>query len=357
MEASHEEALRALRGAFEHRIAQRLIREGKSGDEGPLAFVLPTSAEEVQLLAEVAARHSVPLIALGGGTAPDSETGAQKGSILIRFDLMGRTRLPDDAEELWAEAEPGVLWLELDNDLRIRGKGLTVYPTSAPRASIGGWLAMDGLGVGSYEYGWLRENVLNADVVLPDGERREVQGEDLKSFIGPGGAAGILVSAKLRTRRSDTTVPFAATFGDAEDLVGAVTDVAEVGLRLWHLAFLNTEMARARGLDEDHLLFGAYPRERAAEIEESLQEVLGFYRGRVLAAAEAYRVWGERFFPAVPSHPIPRVVRSFVPIAELSEALGPASDRPKHAAIQGTVARSGEVLLLAFDDQEEGWVK
>jgi hypothetical protein len=29
-------------------------------------------------------------------------------------------------------------------------------------------------GVGSFEYGWLRENVLSADVVLPGGERREV---------------------------------------------------------------------------------------------------------------------------------------------------------------------------------------
>jgi FAD/FMN-containing dehydrogenase len=48
--------------------------------------------------------------------------------------------------------------------------GLAVYPTSAPRATVGGWLATDGLGVGSFEYGWLRENVLSASVVLPGGE-------------------------------------------------------------------------------------------------------------------------------------------------------------------------------------------
>lgn len=36
-----------------------------------------------------------------------------------------------------------------------------------PRATVGGWLATDGLGVGSFEYGRLRENVLSASVVLP----------------------------------------------------------------------------------------------------------------------------------------------------------------------------------------------
>ena len=201
MGGSHEEALATLREVFEHRITQRLVqkqrlvREGKPDTEGPLAFVLPVSAEEVELLAEVAERYSVLLIALGARTAPDPGTSVEQGSalsdmnrvsILIRFDLMRRTRLPADPEEPWVEAEPGALWLELDNDLRARGRGLAVYPTSAPRATVGGWLAMDGLGVGSFEYGWLSENVLSASVVLPGGQRREVRGEDLRSFVGTG---------------------------------------------------------------------------------------------------------------------------------------------------------------------------
>ena len=369
-EASHEEALRTLREVFEHRITQRLIqrqrliREGKPDIEGPLAFVLPVSVEEVQLLAEVAERHSVPLVALGAGTAPSPEvdleeesipSNVKKGSILVRFELMRRTQLPADPEEPWVEAEPGTLWLELDNDLRSRGRGLTVYPTSAPRATVGGWLALDGLGVGSFEYGWLSENVLSASVVLPGGERREVRGEDLRSFVGPGGNAGIVVGAKLRTRRADTDVPFAAIFSSAEDLIGVLTGVVERGVALWHLAFLNPKMAHTRALGEDYLLFGAYPRERAAEVEESLWGALESYRGRVLAAAEAYRVWTERFFPVAPSHPTPKVAREFVSVADLPGALGDASDRPEHTAIQGTVARSEEVLLLTFDTREEGW--
>jgi FAD/FMN-containing dehydrogenase len=70
----------------------------------------------------------------------------------------------------------------------------------------------DGLGVGSFEYGWLRENVLSAEVVLPEGERREIRGEELGSFFETGRRSGIVVGAKLRTRRADTDVPFGLTF-------------------------------------------------------------------------------------------------------------------------------------------------
>ena len=83
------------------------------------------------------------------------------------------------------------------------------------------------------------------------------------------------------------------------------------------LAFLNPEMARVRGLGDNYLLFGAYPRKRSAWVEEDLRDVLGPYHGRPFAAVEAYRVWGERFFPAVPSQTIPRMSREFFPIAQL----------------------------------------
>lgn len=353
MESSREEALSLLRKVFEDRIKQRLI-DREPDAESYLAFVLPVSAEEVQTLSEVAQRYSTPLVALGALTDPDREVGAEKGSILIRFDLMSRVRLPTNHEEPWAEAEPGALWLELDNYLHARGRGLAVYPTSAPRTTIGGWLAMDGLGVGSFEYGWLRENILSADVVLPGGERRVARGKELHSFVGTGETGGIIVSARLRTRYARADVPFGAAFGNAKELVECVAEVVEAGVPLWHLAFLNPEMARSKGLGGDHLLFGAYPRERATEVQEGLRSALEPYRGRVLTAVEAYRVWGERFFPSVPSHPIPKIVREFVSVAELPEVLGSAQEHSGCLAVQGTVARSSEVLLLTFDSHEKG---
>jgi len=351
----YEEALRTLRETFGDRIEAHLVRKEEPDAGGALASVLPVNADEVALLAEVAERYSIPLVALGAGTV--SEPAAEEGAIVVRFDLMRALRLPEH-EEPWVEAEPGSSWLQLDDNLGVRGMGLAVYPTSAPRATVGGWLATDGLGVGSFEYGWLSENVLSASVVLADGERREVGGEELRSLIGPGGGPGIVVGARLRTRRADGDVPFAAAFGGADDLTGCVADMTRSGVPLWHLAFVNPTMARARKLGEDYLLFGAYPRERAPEVEPGLREAIAPHRGHILPAAQAHRVWGERFFPVAPSHPTPSpAARELTSVEELSQTLGRQSFQPEHSALQGTVARSAEVLLLAIGDPEEGWAR
>jgi FAD/FMN-containing dehydrogenase len=348
-----EEVLRVLEQSLGDRVKRGPIRGEELSTEEVLASVLPMSAEEVDLLAQVAARHSVPLVALGAGTAPES--GAEKRGIAVRFDLMRRMRLPD-GEDSRVEAEPGVPWLQLDDELRVRGRGLAVYPTSAPRATVGGWLATDGLGVGSFEYGWLSENVLSASVVLPGGERSEVGGEELRSLVGSGGGgSGIVVEARLRTRRAEADVPFAVTFGDAYDLAGCVADLSRSGVPLWHLAFVNPTMARARRLEEDYLLFGAYPQERGPEVEASLRDTFESHRGRILPTAQAHRVWGERFFPVAPSHPTPDpLARDLISAEELPEALRNESFRLEHIALQGTVARSAEVLLLGIGDPQEG---
>jgi len=347
MDTLHEEALAVIEEVFGDRLKRRPQGSIGTAPDGALASVFPTSAEEVVLLARTAYRYSVPLLALGAETAP--QTPAKEGSILVRFDLMRGHWLPE-SDESWAESESGALWLELDNDLRVRGQGLTVYPTSAPRATVGGWLAQDGIGVGSFEYGRLRENVVSANVVMPGGERRSVEGRELRSILGPEGGGVIVVSARLRTRRAENDVPCTLAFGSHEELAGAVAGVFDVGVPLWHLGFLSPEIARLRGLGGEYLLFGAYPGGREAPAIEALREVASRNHGRLLPSANAYRVWGERFFPVAPSRPAPILSdRKFVPVEEVGAFLKDRSEK----AVQGTVARSGEVLLLAFDPGDE----
>jgi FAD/FMN-containing dehydrogenase len=338
-----EKALEAMEAVFGDRLRRR--QPGRSSPDGALASVFPTSAEEVALLAGIIDRYSLPLVALGAETTPEQR--AREGSVLVRFDLMRGLWL-SDAEEPLAEAEPGALWLELDNDLRVRGRGLTVYPTSAPRATIGGWLAQDGVGVGSFEYGRLRENVVSAELVMPDGTRRTVGGHELHSVVGH--ERGIVVRATLQTRDAEDDTPCALSFGDREKLTDAVAGIFREGVPLWHLAFLGPRMARLRGLGEDHLLFGAYPSGRGAAVGKALREVTSSAGGRVLSPTDAYRAWGERFFPIAPSRPTPVLSdRRFIQVGEIPAALKSHANE----AVQGTVARSGEVLMLAFDPGEE----
>jgi hypothetical protein len=162
-----------------------------------------------------------------------------------------------------------------------------------------------------------------------------------------------VVGARLRTRRADT--PFAAAFEDAADLTDAVTKLFSIGVPLWHLAVLNPAMARARNVGTTHLKFGAYPRERSGEVEQGLHNVVESTRGRLLPVADAYRVWGERYFPIRPSilpAGIPSLSREFTSVAELSQKLEQVEDSATSVALQGTIARSGEILLLTLDARE-----
>ena len=268
----------------------------------------------------------------------------------MRFDLMRSVRFPGP-EEPWIEAEPGATWLELEEVLRPAGLGLAVYPTSAPRATVGGWLAQDGLGVGSFEHGWLSENVVSASVVMVGGELRQARGEELGSFFSPEGGRGLIVGAKLKIRRADADVPFAASFPDVATLAGAVAGLVEARPPLWHLALLDPTMARARASAEGYVLFGAYASEHEAKVADSLRGVVESHRGRILGAADAHRVWGERFFPVAPSHPTPEPAdRTIADVRDLPKVL----ERLSGKAVQGTVARSGEVLVLAFDNDGLG---
>jgi FAD/FMN-containing dehydrogenase len=201
--------------------------------------------------------------------------------------------------------------------------------------------------VGSFEYGRLSENVVSADVVMPGGIRRTVGGDELHHVVGSEG--GIVVRAILQTRRAENDAAYALAFGDSGRLAASITDIFRKGMPLWHLAFLSPEMARLRGLGEDHLLFGAYPGAREAAVERALRDVAASAGGRVLSPADAYRAWGERFFPVAPSHPTPVLTqRTFIRVGEIPVFL----ESHANEAVQGTVARSGEVLLLAFDPGE-----
>lgn len=334
-DADLQGALDELGGVFGDRIKRDPL------PHDALALVLPRTADEVVELSKVAARYSLHLLARGAGTGAGDED--LDDTVLVRFDLMGSVRRAEDGGP-WVEAGPGATLLSLENNLGARGLGLAVYPTSAPRATVGGWLAGEGIGVGSFEYGRLPENVLAAEVVLSGGERRTLPGPELLR-ADPG---WLLTGARLRTRPAND-VPFAAGFGDLEDLAGAAARLAETGVPLWHLAFVNAAMSRARGLGERPLLFGAYPRARSAAVDDALAAAVEEHSGLALPIAEAHRVWGQRFFPVAPSRPTPEVGRREVPLSGVPVALQ-AEERP----VQGTVSRSGEVLLLVLTDGHGG---
>jgi len=346
-----EEALRTIEEIFGTRFVRHAADEAEHDAGQPFASAFPENAAEVESLTKLAAHHRIPLVARGAGTA--IYPGKPPRGLAVRFDAMRQIRLPSGEEENWVEVEPGVTWWALGERLGERGMGPRVYPTSAPRSTVGGWLAENGIGVGSYEYGWLLQNVLSVEAVLAGGERNIIEGgKALRHFVGSRGSMGFVVKAWLTTRRASGDVPVAVLFRDAGDLGKAIMDLDRGGAPLWHLGFLNAAMARAKRFEVDPVLFGAYPKERAPWVEPALQSVVESHRGEILSREDAQRAWEQRFFPASHLGPIPRPGRAFVRGERLAQTLMEIERRFAGVAIQGSVSRWGEVALLAFDPAE-----
>ena len=124
---------------------------------------------------------------------------------------------------------------------------------------------------------------------------------------------------------------------------------------LWHLGLANAPMARAVGHpDDEQVLYGAYPGERSPEAEGALWEAVARHHGRPLPAADTHRIWGSRFYPSGAAGNAPHPVSVLLPLEGLGDVLSQAEARLGNVALQGSVSRTREVLILAFGYEAEG---
>ena len=330
---------------LEERFGARFRRDASG------VTVAPTDVEEVGVVAEIAHRHGLPLSPRGAGTIPGSARSAE--GVVLGLDHM-KSFSVTEGEEPAVELEPGLSWVELEDHLRGEGKSLRVYLTSAPRSSVGGWLARDGLGVGSYEYGWLSENVLSVEVVIPGGARHVAASEELDLIVGAEGTTGIIVGATLLLREASRDLPFAAALDTPSGLARAVKNLSGEQFPFWHLGLVRTNLALTAGPEEGYVLYGTHHGESEGELEAALARTISSCGGRMLGSAEAYRSWGARFFPVSPTGELPTPATAVVPVPGLQEALIRLESEVAHLGVQGTVASGGSVMLMAFRIGEGG---
>lgn len=160
-----------------------------------------------------------------------------------------------DVERGIVRVQPGVVWLRLDEWLRRRGYFIPYYPSSAPGATIGGWISTGGVGVGSYKYGAARDNVRSLQVVLPSGrildtahisDSKHPSQFDLTSlFVGAEGSLGIVTSMDLQVYPDpEAFVPVSYSFANMERVYNALSKISEAKLKPYHVAFVDDNYFR-----------------------------------------------------------------------------------------------------------------
>jgi heterodisulfide reductase subunit D len=272
----------------------------------PDIIVRPETHAEVIAVMRHATQHRIPVTPRAGGSTVFFQTVPWRNGILL--DLNGLRSEPVLNEERGTvTVAPALCWEELDIWLRNRGWAVLSYPSSAPVATIGGWVSFEGYGIGSLAYGCAHEHVVRARVVLPDGTEVEATADSSPSldvFLGSEGTLGIITELELKIRRApEAEDHIAIAFPDMATLCKAAIDLATGTPRPYNIHYSNANFHRLLEIAGSHSP-GDSPvltvdfegsQDSVARGYERSEQVAMRHGGRALGDGAGQREWDERF--------------------------------------------------------------
>jgi glycolate oxidase len=273
----------------------------------PDFVIRPTSIEEVSRIVEYAHRNGIPIIPRGASTWGYGGTIPTKGGIVLSLmDLKKIVNL--DREEMTLTVEAGLRWKMLMDFLDERNLAFNVYPSSAPSATIGGWLATGGLGIGSLKYGHLKEHVKEILVVTPTGEMISLSNEEdseFDSFIGSEGTLGVIAEVKLKVHpKPEMVLPILTSFEDVETLVDVIERVVKRPMKPFFIEIQDRDyldIKRSIGIHAPNVaVLALFVYEGSAgQVQEDtkyLSKLISELGGSMLPPESADEEWEERFY-------------------------------------------------------------
>ncbi|KAJ5433484.1 uncharacterized protein N7458_012640 [Penicillium daleae] len=170
----------------------------------PVAVIMPSSTEQVSLIAKICTKYRVPMIPFGAGSSVEGHFSAPYSGFSIDLSRMDNIIAIHD-EDMDVVVQPGVNWVNLNDTLKPTGLFLPLDPS--PTAHIGGMVATNCSGTNAMRYGTMKDWVVNLTVVLADGTviktrrrpRKTSAGYNLNGlFTGSEGTLGIITEVTLK---------------------------------------------------------------------------------------------------------------------------------------------------------------
>jgi Fe-S oxidoreductase/FAD/FMN-containing dehydrogenase len=336
------------------------------------AVVQPASEEELADLVKWARENAVALTPRGKATSGYGGVFPIRQGLIVDFYRMNRL-LSVDKQNRTVTVEAGMVWEALDEKLEDEGLTLRLCPSSYPSSTVGGWLAQGGAGIGSYESGWFRENVVSARVVLPTGEVKDFSGDDLDLICDAEGTTGIITEVTLKVMDADKMAVLSASFETPEALQAFAAAVAEQNLPIWSFIFINPKMAELKNasplkehlghvvgervtLPDAYIATLAFRTKDGAVVASGVEALLPSVGGTLLKQHIAVHEWEERFNVMSVKRLGPSLVPAevVVPLENLPAFLSEIREKIRQPVVkEGVVIRNGrdgrpEVVILGF---------
>jgi len=342
------------------------------GDSIPEAVVQPQNEEELVKFVCWAVRNRIAITPHGKASSGYGGAIPVKGGIVVDFYRMKAIK-NIDPDKMVATVEAGVVWEKLDKELGKLGLTLKLYPSSYPAATVGGWLAQGGAGIGSFEAGWFRDNVVSARVVLPDGEIREFSGDDLDLVYAAEGTTGLITEVTLLIQPLEEIGVIAIGCPDAYDLQRMVESIIEKKLPVWSLLFINPRMAELRNkapllehlehpveervlLPASYIVTMAFRKKDRNTINDKLPEIMKPCQAEMLSDRIAQHEWKNRYKIMIVKRLGPSLVPAevVIPLSELGNVMAEIEDKVEQPVVkEGIIIRESaggqpEVVILGF---------
>ena len=337
----------------------------------PDQVVRPQYSEEVAQMMAKAAATKKPIVPRGAGTWGLGGAVPVQGGYVLDMTAMNKI-ISIDEKNLVVTVQPGITWKALGDALDAKGLFLPCYPSSAPSATLGGWIGTGGTGIGAYKYGTAGE-ISDMEVVLPIGRIIHTGDKYVPTygggpnlnwlFVGSEGILGVITEVTLSVLpKPEVLRAVAYSFDDLAQLTPALRKLVRSDVEPMHIMFgdkAHFEYLRAVGKDAPEVgsmvtcaLTGS---KDAVDLEEKgLDEIMTSSGAKKMPSEVAEHEWSERSYEfrvremgagAIPGEII-------VPIESFERVLADTKALVKRMKLKGpiigTVADRNTIMLMPY---------
>jgi FAD/FMN-containing dehydrogenase len=189
--------------------------------------VSPRSEAEVIEILRTCFRHGVPVTPRGTGTGNYGQAMPLSRGVVLSLADMNAVKSVQRGRVV---VEAGAVLANIDRETRKTGQELRLHPSTYATATIGGFIAGGSGGVGSINWGGLRDigNVLKLRVVTMEEEPRvlEMTGADLLKVMHAYGTNGIITELELPLDAAYDWVDVLVGFDDFLKAAAFANDIA-----------------------------------------------------------------------------------------------------------------------------------